>query len=72
MDNNSSKHQAIPDQVVNVMIDEVFRKHNVKPDEIGKNISSEQKQMLKEMVEDLKVQVDQFNNGEKGTNTTNE
>lgn len=61
---DSSKRQAIPDKAVKLMIDNIFRKNNVKTEEAKKNISDEQKQALKEMVEDLKQQVDQFNKGD--------
>lgn len=58
---DSSKHQ-VPGKVVDLMVDSIFRKNDIKADELKKNLSDEQKQMLKEMVEDLKDQVDQFNN----------
>lgn len=52
------------------MVDSIFRKNGIKPEELKKNLSDEQKQMLKEMVEDLKTQVDQFN--KKNTQQTDE
>lgn len=52
--------QQIPEKVVDLMVDSIFRKNGIKPDELKKNLTDEQKQMLKEMVEDLKDQVDQF------------
>ncbi|HLS09554.1 spore coat protein [Lentibacillus sp.] len=70
MTKKSSKNNFVPEKVVKVMVDEVFRKNNVKPAEIKNNISNEQRQMLKEMVEDLKTQVEQFNQGEKNTTKT--
>ncbi|SFB05734.1 spore coat protein W [Lentibacillus halodurans] len=72
MDSNSSNHNAFPDKVVKVMIDDIFRRNNVKPEEVKNNISNEQKQMLQEMVEDLREQVDQFNKGEKNTTKSDE
>ncbi|MBP2076585.1 DUF5320 domain-containing protein [Oceanobacillus polygoni] len=53
--------QQVSEKVVDLMVDSIFRKNGIKPDELKKNLSDEQKQMLKEMVEDLKEQVDQFN-----------
>ena len=52
--------QQIPEIVVDLMVDSIFRKNGIKPDELKKNLTDEQKHMLKEMVEDLKDQVDQF------------
>ncbi|WP_339229920.1 spore coat protein [Oceanobacillus sp. FSL K6-2867] len=62
--------RRIPEKVVDLMVDSIFRKNGIKPEELKKNLSDEQKQMLKEMVEDLKTQVDQFN--KKNTQQTDE
>lgn len=70
MADNASKNNAIPEKVVKVMVDEIFRKNNVKPEDVKNSISNEQRQMLKDMVDDLKKQVEQFNNGEKNTTKT--
>ncbi|MFD1361148.1 spore coat protein [Lentibacillus salinarum] len=70
MDNKSANHNAIPEKVVKVMIDDIFRKNNVKPEEVKNNMSNDQKQMLKDMVEDLRTQVEQFNQGEKNKTET--
>ncbi|WP_337018431.1 spore coat protein [Oceanobacillus massiliensis] len=58
----SDSSNQLPGKVVEVMVDSIFRKNGIKKEELKKNLSEEQKQMLKEMVEDLKKQVDQFNN----------
>lgn len=58
---DSSKNFKMPQKVVEVMIDNIFRKNDIKKEEIKKNISEEQKIMIKEMIEDLKQQVEQFN-----------
>ncbi|WP_245844208.1 spore coat protein [Oceanobacillus rekensis] len=65
-----ASNQGVPEKVVDLMVDSIFRKNGIKPDELKKNLSDEQKQMLKEMVEDLKDQVDQFN--KKNSDPTNE
>lgn len=67
---SDSSNQQVPGKVVDLMVDSIFRKNDIKPNELKKNLSDEQKQMLKEMVEDLKAQVEQFNN--KNTNSTSE
>ncbi|WP_164670859.1 spore coat protein [Virgibacillus doumboii] len=72
MGDDFSKQQVVPDKVVKLLIDDIFKKNNVKPEEVKQNITNEQRQMLKEMVEDLRKQVDQFNKGEKDINKTSE
>lgn len=62
---DSSKQPIIPEKVVQVMVDNIFKKNGIKPEEVKQNISEDQKQMLREMVNDLREQVDQFNKGEK-------
>lgn len=66
---DSSNKNPVPNKVVEVLVDSIFRKNGIKPDEIKTNMSDEQKQMIKEMVEDLKLQVEQFGqNQKKGNN----
>ncbi|GAB3790843.1 spore coat protein [Virgibacillus kimchii] len=62
---DSSKQPMVSEKVVQVMVDNIFKKNGIKPEEMKKNISDDQKQMLREMVNDLKAQVEQFNKGEK-------
>ncbi|MFC4025372.1 spore coat protein [Oceanobacillus longus] len=66
----SDSSNQVPGKVVDLMVDSIFKKNGIKPDELKKNLSDEQKQMLKDMVEDLKEQVDKFNN--KNKNHTSE
>ncbi|MGJ9459452.1 spore coat protein [Oceanobacillus sp. CF4.6] len=66
----SDSSNQVPGKVVDLMVDSIFKKNGIKPDELKKNLSDEQKQMLKDMVEDLQEQVDKFNN--KNTNHTSE
>ncbi|WP_164214515.1 spore coat protein [Virgibacillus sp. YIM 98842] len=61
--NDSSKQPFVPEKVVQLMVDSIFKKNGIKPEEMKRNISDEQKQMLREMVNDLRKQVDQFNKG---------
>lgn len=66
---DSSKNNPVPNKVVEVLVDSIFRKNGIKPDELKTNVSDEQKQLIKEMVEDLKSQVEQFGkNNKKGNN----
>ncbi len=50
----------MPDKLVEVMVDSVFRKNGIKPEEVKNNLSEKQREMLKEMVTDLKQQVEEF------------
>ncbi|AWG44282.1 spore coat protein (plasmid) [Priestia filamentosa] len=70
----SSKQQEnmVPDKIVDLMVGNILRKNGVKTEDVKKNLSDEQKQMLKELVEDLKDQVDQFSKGEKKSTKSSE
>lgn len=57
---NSSSPKFVPNKVVEVLVDSILRKNNVNKDEIKKNLTDEQKQRIKEMVEELKKQVEEF------------
>lgn len=62
---DSSKQQQVPNKVVEVLVNSIFRKNGLKPEELKANISDEQKKMIKEMVEDLKLQVEAFDQNNK-------
>lgn len=68
---DSSKQPPVSNKVIEVLVDSVFKKNGVNPGEVKKNISDEQKQMLKEMVEDLKSQVEAFNQNNNKKRTEN-
>jgi len=56
----SSKDPMMSNKVVEVMVDSIFRKNGIKPEEVKNNLSEKQREMLKEMVTDLKAQVEEF------------
>ncbi|WP_368901117.1 spore coat protein [Oceanobacillus oncorhynchi] len=56
----SSKKPMMPNKVIEVMVDSIFRKNGIKPEEVKENLSDKQREMLREMVADLKVQVEEF------------
>ncbi|WP_080875391.1 spore coat protein [Oceanobacillus timonensis] len=56
----SSDKPVMSDKLVEVMVDSVFRKNGIKPEEVKNNLSEKQREMLKEMVTDLKAQVEEF------------
>jgi spore coat protein W len=60
---DSSKNlDKIPNTVVDLLVSDIFRKHGVTAEKVKKNLSEEQKKMLKELVEDLSKRVDTFVN----------
>jgi len=56
----SSKDPMMSNKVVEVMVDSIFRKNGIKPEEVKNNLSEKQREMLKDMVTDLKAQVEEF------------
>ncbi|WP_160719192.1 spore coat protein [Bacillus sp. USDA818B3_A] len=57
---NSSDNPIIPKAVIDLLVSDVFKKNGISLDNAKKNLSDEQKQMLKELVKDLSQQVDSF------------
>lgn len=70
MSENKLNSNFLPDKVIETMVKQVLLKNKINPEEVKKNISDEQKQMLREMVMDLKKQVEEFNNGGKTNKKT--
>ena len=62
---DSSKQQPVSNKVVEVLVNSIFRKNGVQPNELKKKVSDEQKELIKEMVEELKLQVEEFNQNKK-------
>lgn len=62
----------LPEKVVEIMVQQVLKRNKVNPEEVKKNISEDQKQMLREMVQDLKKQVEEFNKGNKNKTKTSD
>jgi len=56
----SEGKKAVPNKVVDILVSEVFRKNNVNLDNVKSKLSDEQKESIKQLVEELKVQVDDF------------
>lgn len=56
----SEKHEAIPNKVVDLLVSEVFRKNNVNIENAKTKLSDEQKRAIRELVDELKSQVDTF------------
>lgn len=58
----SENPKAISNKVVELLVSEVFRKNNVNIDKAKSKLSDEQKQAIKDLVDELKTQVDTFVN----------
>ena len=56
----SGEKNSVPNKVVDVLVSEVFRKNNVNLDNVKTKLSDEQKESIKQLVEELKGQVDDF------------
>lgn len=61
----SDNPKVIPSKVVDLLVSEVFRKNNVNIASAKNKLSDEQKQAIRDLVDELKSQVDTF------VNTTN-
>lgn len=56
----SDKQNPIPNKVVDLLVSEVLRKNNVNIDNAKSKLSDEQKRAIRELVDELKSQVDTF------------
>ena len=54
------KTNTIPNKVIDLLVSDTLRKNGVNLDEVKGKITPEQKQLLKELVEELTLQVEQF------------
>lgn len=60
MSDSSKKTNAIPDKVIDLLVSNTLSKNGVDLEEVKGKLTAEQKQSLKELVEELALQVDQF------------
>jgi len=66
--NESNKPNGIPNSIVDLLVSDIFRKNGINTKDVKGKLTEEQKQSIKELVENLKSQVDAFvneNSGEK-------
>ena len=54
------KSSAIPNKVIDLLVDDTLRRNGIDLEHIKGKLSDQQKQTLKEIVEDLTKQVDAF------------
>jgi spore coat protein W len=60
MSNSPKNPKVLSDKVIDLLVSNTFQKNGVNLEKIKKTLSEEQKQMFKELVEDLTKQVEAF------------
>ncbi|QFK71752.1 spore coat protein [Pradoshia sp. D12] len=59
-DEKNQSPQLIPQQLINLLVSDLFRKNGINAEKAKEKLSDEQKQMIKELVSDLTNQVETF------------
>lgn len=59
-DDQNQSPQLIPQQLINLLVSDLFRKNGINAEKAKEKLSDEQKQMIKELVSDLTNQVETF------------
>jgi spore coat protein W len=59
-DEQKKTPQLIPQQIINLLVSDLFRKNGINAEKAKETLSDEQKQMIKELVSDLTNQVESF------------
>ncbi len=59
-DDQNQAPKVIPQQIVNLLVSDLFKKNGVNVEKAKEKLSDEQKQMIKELVSDLTSQVESF------------
>lgn len=54
--------KQLPDQIVELVVGDILKKNGIDLDKAKRNISEEQKQMMRELVKDLTQRVNNFVN----------
>ena len=60
MSDSPKKTNAIPNKVIELIVSNTLSKNGVDLNDVKEKLSDEQKRLLKELVEELSLQVDQF------------
>lgn len=61
----------IPNKLIDLLVSDIFKKNGINLEEGKSKLSAEEKQMIKELVDDLRKQVDAFVNSESSSNSKN-
>lgn len=57
---DSSQNPQIPNKIIDLLVSDLLKKNGINIDSAKGNLSEEQKQMLKDLVNDLSQQVENF------------
>jgi spore coat protein W len=57
---DSSQNPKLSNKVIDLMVKDIFQKNNINIEKAKSNISDDQKEMLRELVQDLSQQVDGY------------
>lgn len=60
MSDSPQNPNIIPSKIIDLLVSDIFQKNGINIDKAKKQLSDEQKQLVKELVEDLSHQVDSF------------
>jgi spore coat protein W len=64
---DSNQNPLFTDKIIDLLVSDIFKKNGISLDKGKSNLSAEQKQLIKELVNDLSHQVDAFVNKENQT-----
>lgn len=59
-DDQNQNPQLIPQQIIDLLVSDLFRKNGINVEKAKEKLSDEQKQMIKELASDLSKQVESF------------
>jgi spore coat protein W len=57
---NTPENPKIPNKLIDLLVSDLFKKNGINLEEGKGRLSTEEKQMIKELVDDLRKQVDAF------------
>ena len=57
---DSSQNPNLSNKVIDLLVKDIFQKNNINIEKAKSNISDDQKEMLRDLVQDLSQQVDGF------------
>ncbi|WP_027407731.1 spore coat protein [Anoxybacteroides tepidamans] len=60
MNGSANQPNGIPNKVIDLLVSDVFKKNGINPKQIKKNLSKEEKNAIKALVDDLSKQVEAF------------
>ncbi|KIL74525.1 hypothetical protein [Bacillus badius] len=60
MSDSAKNPNVISNKIIDLLVSDIFQKNGIDLEEAKQKLSTEQKQLLKELVEDLSQQVDGF------------